>query len=98
VLFAVNLLTTPGEWWVLFPIVLWGLVLAFHARFALSQHVSDSTLRREQARSPTASGTRRTGQVRVAAVGRDDSSAAPEPLSDEVTLDPAPARRVHGTE
>ena len=30
-LFAVNALTTPGEWWVLFPVVFWGLALALHA-------------------------------------------------------------------
>lgn len=30
-LFAVNYLTTPGEWWVLFSVFFWGLGLAAHA-------------------------------------------------------------------
>ena len=34
-LFTVNALTTPGEWWFLFSAVLWGLALSAHAAFAL---------------------------------------------------------------
>jgi hypothetical protein len=30
-MFAVNYATTPGEWWVAFPIFFWGLALAAHA-------------------------------------------------------------------
>jgi hypothetical protein len=50
-LFAVNYLTTPGQWWVLFPVFIWGLVLIFHARFALSHEVSVRALLKEQRRA-----------------------------------------------
>ena len=30
-LFVINYLTTPGQWWVLFPVFGWGLALIFHA-------------------------------------------------------------------
>ena len=33
-MFGVNYATTPGEWWVAFPIVFWGLALAVHAGIA----------------------------------------------------------------
>src|SRR4051812_36164828 len=35
-LFLINFLSTPGEWWVLFPVLGWGLGLLFHAVFGLS--------------------------------------------------------------
>jgi hypothetical protein len=47
VLFAINFLTTPGQWWVLFPVVVWGLALLLHARFGLSSLVSTRALRKE---------------------------------------------------
>jgi hypothetical protein len=50
-LFAVNYLTTPGQWWVLFPVFSWGLALIFHARFALSREVSARALLKEQRRA-----------------------------------------------
>src|SRR6187551_36636 len=34
-LFTVNFLTTPGEWWFLFSVFFWGLALAAHAGVAL---------------------------------------------------------------
>ncbi len=46
-LFVVNYLTTPGEWWVLFPVLTWGMGLAFHARADLSKDVSERRLARE---------------------------------------------------
>lgn len=46
-LFAINYLTTPGEWWVLFPLLGWGLGVIFHARADLSKHISERTLARE---------------------------------------------------
>ncbi|MEI9941256.1 MAG: 2TM domain-containing protein [Pseudomonadota bacterium] len=71
-LFAINFLTTPGEWWVLFPVLLWGLGLVLHAFFGLSRHVSDWHLTREKRRLLEAAGAgvarlveRRAG-VRVA--------------------------------
>jgi hypothetical protein len=50
-LFAINYLTTPGQWWVLFPVFSWGLALIFHARFALSREVSARALLKEQRRA-----------------------------------------------
>jgi 2TM domain len=50
-LFVINYLTTPGEWWVLFPVFGWGLGLIFHARFALSREVSAKALLKEQRRA-----------------------------------------------
>ena len=71
-LFAVNFLTTPGEWWVLFPLFFWGLGLLLHAGLGLSKHVSERRLTREKRRLLEAAGAgvtrlaeRRTG-VRVA--------------------------------
>ncbi|WP_437580233.1 2TM domain-containing protein [Sorangium sp. So ce887] len=49
-LFAVNALT-PGPWWFFWPLLAWGLGLAFHARAALSSDVSPRRLRRELERS-----------------------------------------------
>jgi hypothetical protein len=49
-LFAINYLTTPGQWWVLFPVFIWGFALIFHARFALSREVSARALLKEQRR------------------------------------------------
>ncbi|KYF73293.1 hypothetical protein BE11_23730 [Sorangium cellulosum] len=45
-LFAINALT-PGPWWFFWPLLGWGLGLAFHARAALSSDVSPRRLRRE---------------------------------------------------
>lgn len=49
-LFAVNALTTPGEWWFLFSAVFWGLALSAHTAFALGAGVSPKRLQRERAR------------------------------------------------
>jgi len=80
-LFAVNFLTTPGEWWVLFPVFFWGLALLLHAGFGLSSHVSERRMVREKRRLLEAAGVgvkhaveRRTG-VRVA--GAVDQIEAP---------------------
>jgi len=56
-LFVVNYATTPGEWWVAFPVAIWGLVLVFHALMALSRPVSSAAILDEQ---------RRTGALRSA--------------------------------
>lgn len=49
-LFTVNFLTTPGEWWVLFSVFFWGLALAAHAGLALvaGRSPSPATLERER--------------------------------------------------
>ena len=49
-LFLVNFLTTPGEWWVLFPVFFWGLGLLLHAGFGLRSQVSERRLSREKKR------------------------------------------------
>lgn len=49
-LFAINLLT-PGPWWFFWPLLGWGLGLAFHARGALSTEVSEREVRREVERN-----------------------------------------------
>jgi len=49
-LFGINFLTTPGEWWVLFPVFGWGLGLALHAVFGLSKRVSPGRLNRARRR------------------------------------------------
>jgi len=49
-LFGINFLTTPGEWWVLFPVFGWGLGLLLHAVFGLSQRVSPRRMNRARRR------------------------------------------------
>lgn len=49
-LFLINFLTTPGQWWFLFALFSMLLPLAVHARLGLSKHVSERALRREAAR------------------------------------------------
>jgi hypothetical protein len=49
-LFAINFLTSPGQWWFVFPLLGWGLGLIFHARSGLSREVSQKQLAREQKR------------------------------------------------
>ncbi|HEY0468358.1 MAG TPA: 2TM domain-containing protein, partial [Polyangiaceae bacterium] len=55
-LFAVNFLTTPGQWWVLFPVFFWGLALLLHLGFGLSSQVSERRLAREKQRLLSAAG------------------------------------------
>jgi len=88
-LFAVNFLTTPGEWWVLFPIFFWGLALLAHAGYGLSALVSERGMVREKRRLLEAAGVgvaraveRRKG-LRVA--GPVDQIEA----SDEAEAEPA---------
>ncbi|MES1175399.1 MAG: 2TM domain-containing protein [Myxococcales bacterium] len=47
-LFAVNFLTTPGEWWFLFSVFGWGLGLLLHAGFGLFLGISAKRLERER--------------------------------------------------
>jgi hypothetical protein len=51
-LFLINFLTTPGQWWFLFALFSMLLPLAVHTRLGLSKHVSERALRREAARHP----------------------------------------------
>ncbi len=43
-LFTVNALTSPGEWWFLFSLFFWGLALGAHAAFALGAGVSSKEI------------------------------------------------------
>ena len=54
-LFTVNYLTTPGEWWVLFSVFFWGLALAAHAGVALvaGRSLSPAALERERRKLDT---------------------------------------------
>jgi hypothetical protein len=85
-LFGINFLTTPGEWWVLFPVFGWGLGLLLHAVFGLSQRVSPGRLnrarRRRERAQPSAPRQRLaepTAPVRIAPVAPEElAEAAPE--------------------
>ena len=82
-LFLINRLTTPGEWWVLFPVLAWGLGLLLHAGFSLSSTVSPARLRWERRRlkqpvegAPPKESVERRGGVRV------DEALAPSPSAE----------------
>jgi hypothetical protein len=49
-LFAINFLTSPGQWWFVFPLLGWGLGMIFHVRAGLSRDVSQRELARERKR------------------------------------------------
>lgn len=65
-LFTVNVLTTPGEWWVLFSVFFWGLALALHAGLALGLGPSPSAIQRERRRLAGAESTK-VARLRVGA-------------------------------
>lgn len=95
-LFGINFLTTPGEWWVLFPVFGWGLGLLLHAVFGLSQRVSPGRLNRARRRLERAerSSTRQrlaepSAHVRLAA----EESEEPERAAAESSARDAATRR-----
>jgi hypothetical protein len=49
-LFAINYLTTPGQWWVLFPIFAWGIGMMLHAGFGLFSRASEYAITQEKRR------------------------------------------------
>jgi len=49
-LFAINFMTTPGQWWVLFPIFAWGIGMILHAGFGLFSRASDYSVTQEKRR------------------------------------------------
>jgi 2TM domain len=89
-LFAVNALTTPGEWWFLFSAVFWGLALSGHAAFALGAGVSPKRLQRERARIEEENRTQVRPQLRVHDAG-ESADATAEPV-EEPTAAPRSAR------
>jgi hypothetical protein len=85
--FTVNFLTTPGEWWFLFSVVFWGLVLAAHAALALGLGVSPRSLERER-RKLQALPEHRNQRLRIDATAPevaepDERSAEPDERSVE---------------
>ncbi len=93
-LFAVNFLTTPGQWWVLFPVFFWGLGLLLHLGFGLSSGVSERRLTREKRRLLQAAGAgvarvieRRAGRTRRGLRGSDRSSERARADRSQPTLD-----------
>lgn len=86
-LFTVNALTTPGEWWFLFSAVFWGLALGGHAAFALGAGVSPERRQRERARIETENRNQARPQLRV-------GDSVPEPdATDEAATEEARADR-----
>jgi hypothetical protein len=65
-LFTVNALTTPGEWWFLFSLVFWGLALAAHAAFTFAAGVSVKRQQRERLRLDSEARASAKQQLRVA--------------------------------
>lgn len=61
-MFGVNYATTPGEWWVAFPIFFWGLALAAHA--GVARWLSAGAQKRSLAKAPQ---SRSTSRLRVPA-------------------------------
>jgi hypothetical protein len=76
-LFTVNALTTPGEWWFLFSVFFWGLALVAHAGVALGVGASPRALERE----------RRKLQAKHASVSPRLRIAAPAPTPAEAAED-----------
>jgi hypothetical protein len=73
-LFTVNALTTPGEWWFLFSVFFWGLALGGHAAFALGAGVSSKRLQLERARIDAGASASSRPQLRVADAERATNS------------------------
>jgi hypothetical protein len=86
-LFAVNALTTPGEWWFLFSVFFWGLALGAHTAFALGAGVSSKRQQRERTRIDAEASAHARPQLRVA-----DAEHAPgamdEAPAESVAVDP----------
>jgi hypothetical protein len=93
-LFTVNALTTPGEWWVLFSVVFWGLALALHAGLALGVGVSSKRRRRERARIGAEQSVRQRGQVRVDETTSAADANATLASDDDLPAASAPEKRL----
>jgi hypothetical protein len=77
-LFTVNYLTTPGEWWVLFSVFFWGLVLVAHAGIALALGSSSRALESERRKLGAAPSRIRVEAVGAAAHASDEAEPALE--------------------
>jgi hypothetical protein len=76
--FAVNALTTPGEWWFLFPVFFWGLALIAHAGYGLLSAPSPLALERERRKLAPSPKLRVATSGDVAATNEELSEHAPE--------------------
>ena len=97
-LFAINFLTTRGQWWVLFPVLAWGIGLILHAGFGLFSPVSEGRVAREKRRLLEATNAgvarlveRRTG-VRIAG----PADQIENPSADEADPDADATHRPRG--
>jgi hypothetical protein len=81
-LFTVNYLTTPGEWWVLFSVFFWGLVLVAHAGIALALGGSRRALDSERRKLGAAPSRVRVEAAGSAEQGSDEAEAALESDAD----------------
>ncbi len=85
-LFTVNVLTTPGEWWVLFSVFFWGLALALHAGLALGLGASPSAVERERRRLAGSASTK-GARLRVGTAGGGEPMDESEPAENVVAQD-----------
>lgn len=71
-LFAINLLSSPGEWWFFWPLLGWGIGLASHAFSALGKEWQErqigALLERDGLQRPE---RRRAGEASRSAAGED---------------------------
>jgi len=85
-LFLINYMTTPGSWWVLFPVLAWGVGLVLHAGFGLFAPVDEWSLTLEKRRLLKTEGTGmprivgRQAGVRIAADGDQSPASSSEEL------------------
>ncbi|HYP74601.1 MAG TPA: 2TM domain-containing protein [Polyangiaceae bacterium] len=101
ILFLINFLTTPGQWWVLFAALPWGLGLILHAGFGLFSPVSERRLNREKRRLLEAANLgvnrlveRRAG-IRIAGAA-DQIEAASDEQADAESEHPQSKRSTQG--
>lgn len=92
-LFAINYLTTPGQWWVLFPIFAWGIGLMLHAGFGLFSRASERSVTREKRRllEATRAGVNRLVERKKGVRVADSVDRVEEPAAEET--EEAGARR-----
>ncbi|HET7543670.1 MAG TPA: 2TM domain-containing protein [Polyangiaceae bacterium] len=97
-LFLINYLTTPGSWWVLFPVLAWGVGLVLHAGFGLFSPVDEWSLTREKRRLLKTEGTGLPRVVRQAGVRIAESRDPLAPASESETEAEADAELESGSD
>ena len=100
-LFAINFMTTPGQWWALFPIVAWGIGMVLHAGFGLFSRASEYSVTQEKRRLLEAASVgvnglvERKKGVRIAASSEPSEPPTAEE-TDEETDAQSEGRRTRG--